>query len=116
MRPSIDLLRGALLTLVIASLSGCSEYLVRRDSISPFGGNTVEGDKLVQMVDPWPPASANRNIAYNGVVMENAVDRYKSGRVIPPKGTGTSASYAPVTPQNNSAPVGPTVTQPAGTN
>jgi hypothetical protein len=75
----------------------------------------VEGDKVVQMVDPWPRASADRNIAYNGVAMESAVDRYKTGRVIPPKGTGTSASYAPTTPQNNTTPLGPTVNQPVST-
>ena len=115
MRPSTDLMRGVLLTLVLVSLAGCSEYLVRRDSISPYGGNTIEGDKLVQMVDPWPRASANRDIAYNGIDMENAMERYKTGRVIPPKGTGTSASYAPASPQNNATPLGPTVNQPVTT-
>jgi hypothetical protein len=115
MRLSIDFMRGAVLTIVLVSLAGCSEYLVRRDSISPFGGNTVEGDKVVQMVDPWPRASANRNIAYNGIEMENAMERYKTGRVIPPKGTGTSTGYAaPASPQgNNTTPLGPTVNQPA---
>ena len=112
MRLSVNLMRGAVLTLGFITLAGCSEYLVRRDSISPFGGDTVQGDKLVQMVDPWPRASADRDIAYNGVAMEAAVDRYKTGRVIPPTGTGTSASYAAASPQNTNAPVGPTVNQP----
>jgi hypothetical protein len=116
MRLSADFARGAVLTLALVSLAGCSEYLVRRDAISPFGGNAVEGDQLVQMVDPWPPGSADRNIAYSGIDMENAMDRYKTGRVIPPKGTGTSGSYTPAaSPQNNTTPVGPTVNQPVGT-
>lgn len=116
MRLSIDFMRGAVLTLVLVSLAGCSEYLVRRDSISAFGGNTVEGDKLVQMVDPWPAASADRDIAYSGIDMQNAMDRYKTGRVIPPKGTTTSGSYTQAaSPQNNTTPVGPTVNQPVST-
>jgi len=112
MRLSVNLVRGAALTLAFVSLAGCSEYLVRRDAISPFGGDTVQGDKLVQMVDPWPRASADRDIAYNGVAMEAAIDRYKTGRVIPPNGTGTSGGYAAASPQNANAPVGPTANQP----
>lgn len=115
MRLSVDFIRGAVLTVALVSLAGCSEYLVRRDSISPFGGDTVEGDKLVQMVDPWPPASADRDIVYNGVKMEGAIDRYKTGRVIAPNATGTSTSYAPASTQNSAAPVGPTVNQPVST-
>ena len=66
------------------------------------------------MVDPWPPASANRDIAYDGDKMETAVDRYRTGRVIQPRGTGTSGSYDPPPQQpQNTSPVGPTVTQPA---
>jgi len=116
MRLPADLMRGAVLTLALLSLAGCSEYLARRDSISPLGGNTVEGDKLVQMVDPWPRASADRDIAYNGIEMENAMERFKSGRVIPPQGTGTSTSYTPAAPQSgNNTPLGPTVNQPVTT-
>ena len=115
MRLSVDFIRGAVLTVALLSLAGCSEYLVRRDAISPFGGDTVEGDKLVQMVDPWPRASADRDIIYNGVKMESAIDRYKTGRVIAPNGTGTSASYAPASPQNSAAPASPSVNQPVGT-
>jgi hypothetical protein len=111
---SIDFMRGAVLTLTLVSLAGCSEYLARRDSISPLGGNTVEGDKLVQMVDPWPRGSANRDIAYSGIEMENAMERYKTGRVIPPQGTTTSGSYTAAAAQNsnNTTPLGPTVNQP----
>ena len=104
----------ALAALLGASLAGCSEYLDHRDTISLNGGNAVAQDKIVQMVDPWPPASANRNIAFNGNVMESAVTRYRTGQVIVPRGIGTSASYAPPPggAQNNTQPVGPTVTQP----
>jgi len=116
MRLSVDFVRGAVLTLALVSLAGCSEYLARRDSISPLGGNTIEGDKLVQMVDPWPRASVDRDIAYSGIDIENAMERYKTGRVIPPKGTGTSGSYtAAANPQNNATPLGPTVNQPVST-
>jgi len=115
MRPSSKALRGialASLAALTAALAGCSEYLDRRDTISIQGGNAVQTDKVVQMVDPWPRASADRRIAHNGVLMQSAVERYRTGRVIAPNGTGTSATYQSA-PQNNQTPLGPTVNQPA---
>ena len=114
MRPSSNLVRSLALAAVLAMLAGCSEYLDRRDTIALNGGNAVATNKVTHMVDPWPRDSANRNIAFNGAKMETAMERYRTNKVIPPKGTGTSAAYesAPAA-QNNTAPVGPTVTQPA---
>jgi hypothetical protein len=75
-----------------AALAGCSDiYFDRRDTIAPWSGNAVAQNKVVQMVDPWPPYANNRNIAFDGKVMETAVGRYRAGRVIPPCNPATSA-------------------------
>jgi len=106
---------GALLSV----LGGCSpygEYLDRRDTIALSGGNAVATDAVTHMVDPWPLESANRNIAFNGAKMQTAMERYRTGRVIPPRGVGTSSAYQDAQgamSQNNGAPVGPPVTAPA---
>lgn len=113
MRPSTNAVRMALIAGALAALGACSEYSDRRDTIHISGGNAVFTDKVTQMVDPWPPASADHNLAYDGTVMQSAVERYRTGRVIPPHGTGTSATYQAAPPQNNTTPLGPTVTQPA---
>jgi hypothetical protein len=116
MRPSSNVLRGLALAAALAALAGCSEYFERQNNVSLVGGNAVNGDRVVQIVDPWPRASANRDIAYDGNKMETAADRYRTGRVIQPRGIGTSGTYdaAPAPQQpNNSTPVGPTVTSPA---
>jgi hypothetical protein len=106
--------RAIVLGASLASLAGCSEYFDRRDTIAVQGGNAVQTNKVVQMVDPWPRDSANRTIAYNGVVMQTAVERYRTGRVIPPSGINTATAYqSPTSQQNNTQPLGPTVTQPA---
>ena len=114
MRPSIKTVRRLALAAVLATLGGCSEYLDRRDTIALGAGNAIATDKVTHMVDPWPRASANRDIAFNGNKMESAFERYRTNKVTPPRGTGTSGTYetAPAAP-NNMAPVGPTVTQPA---
>jgi hypothetical protein len=114
MRPSNNAVRTLALGLALAALSGCSEYLDRRDTISLHGGDAIATDKVTQMVDPWPAASAQKNIGFNGERMETAMERYRTNRTYPPQGTGTSATYsqAPAAP-SNTAPLGPTVTQPA---
>ncbi len=113
MQRSSNILRALALGAAFGLLAGCSEYLDHRDTISQQGGNAVQTDKVTQMVDPWPRESANRNIAYDGTVMQLAAERYRTGRVIPPTGTGTSSSYQAPQQNNNNAPLGPQINQPA---
>ena len=116
MRPFSKATRPLALATVLAVLGGCSEYLDRRDPIARSGGNAVATNVVTHMVDPWPRESANRNIAFNGAKMQTAMERYRTGRVIPPRGVGTSSAYQDgqgAMSQNNGAPVGPSVTAPA---
>jgi hypothetical protein len=99
------------LAAVFATLAGCSEYLDRRDTIALSGGNAVATDQVTHMVDPWPRDSANREIAYNGDKMQSAVERYRTNKVTPPVGNGTSSTYQAPAVQNNVAPVGQSITQ-----
>jgi len=116
MQPSSNVLRGLALAALIAALAGCSQYFDRRETISLGGGDSIATDKVAQMADPWPRASADRDIAFNGAKMETAVERYRTNRVIQPRGNDTSSSYQQTqgsNDQNNTAPVGPTVSQAA---
>jgi hypothetical protein len=91
---------------MLSGLGACSEYLARRDGISVYGGDAVAGNQVVQMVDPWPRAAADRNIAYDGAVVSRAVQRYRTGRVIQPVLGGTSSAYQEM-PQPAAAPADP---------
>ncbi|MES1155364.1 MAG: hypothetical protein ABUL48_02930 [Pseudorhodoplanes sp.] len=86
-------------------LAGCSDiYFDRRDSIVPSAGDAVAANKVAQMVDPWPPASANKNIAFNGEKMQTAVERYRQGRIIPPvNATTSSVAYSQAAQQAGNA-------------
>src|SRR5882762_497096 len=110
MQPFNRLVRVCAITLAAAGIAGCSEYLDRRDALSLQSGNAVQTNKVSQMVDPWPRDSADRNIAFSGPVMESAVERYRTGRVIQPIGNGTSAAYQAA--QQNSAAAAAAVGQP----
>jgi hypothetical protein len=109
MQPFNKLVFAIAAASVAAGLAGCSEYLERRDGLSVQSGNAVQTNKVAQMVDPWPRASANRDIAYDGAVMGSAVERYRSGKVILPIGNGTSNAYQ-MSQQNNG--LAAAVTQP----
>jgi hypothetical protein len=110
MQPSNNPMRALALVALLAALTGCSQYLDHRETISLGGGDSVATNEVSQMVDPWPRDSANRNIAYNGDKMQSAVERYRTNKVIPPQGIGTSTSYQPAAAPNAPAPVGQTVT------
>jgi len=105
--------RTLALALLLTAVSGCSEYLDRRETIALGAGDAVATDAMTEMVDPWPRVAAQRNIGFNGERMENAVQRYKTNRTYQPSNSGTSTSYAPTPAPTNAAPVGPTVTAPA---
>jgi hypothetical protein len=93
MAPFNRLARVAAAGILGLGLASCSEYLDRRDGLSVQSGNAVETNKVAQMVDPWPRSSRSRNIAFNGAVIGSAVERYRTGRVIPPNDTSTSGVF-----------------------
>jgi hypothetical protein len=80
--------------LLASALAGCSDiYYDRRETVSFAAGDSVASAQAVQVIDPWPPAAYNRNIAYNGPRVAGAIERYRTGRIIEPKGTGTTNTY-----------------------
>jgi hypothetical protein len=80
-------------TLLTAMLGGCSEYYFdRREGITLHSGDAMASNRVTQMIDPWPAASGNRNIAYNGEKAAVAAERYRTGRVIPPVNVTTSSA------------------------
>jgi hypothetical protein len=100
MRRSDVLRRAALLAaLATATLTcACTDmYLDRRDSVSFGVGDAVATNKITQMVDPWPVAAGNRNIAYDGERMQAAAERYRTGKTTPLSAASTSSvRYEPV--------------------
>jgi hypothetical protein len=68
-----------------ATLGGCSDiYYDRRDTIALGAGDAVASNQVTHMVDPWPPHSGNRNIAFNGERMQRAVECYRANKVTTP--------------------------------
>lgn len=77
-----------------AMMAGCAQpdlYLDRRDSISFHAGDAVRSNIVAQTIDPWPRHAAKREIAHDGARMQAAGDRYRTGKIIEPKGLATSS-------------------------
>src|SRR2546423_5400615 len=91
--------RGAILALAATTLLGaCTDmYLDRRDTVSLAAGDAAATNKVTHMIDPWPLHAGNRHIDFDGERMAAAAERYRSDKVKPPAGTGTSSvKYEPV--------------------
>jgi hypothetical protein len=87
-------LAAALAATVCAMLGGCSEYYFdRRDTVTLYSGEAMAANRVTQTIDPWSPASGQRNIAYNGEKAAVASERYRTGHVIPPANALTSSTY-----------------------
>jgi hypothetical protein len=79
------------LLLLGGSLGGCSDlYYDRRETISLTADDARESNRVAQVIDPWPPHSANKNVAFDGNKMQTAVERYRTNRVIQPVNATTS--------------------------
>ena len=91
--------------LLAAMLAGCSDlYYDRRETVS-FGAKDAMASALAaQIIDPWPPASADRNIARNGVVVQSAIERYRTCQVIQPRIASSSGIYGNATAQQGAQP------------
>jgi hypothetical protein len=78
-----------------AVLSGCSDiYYDRRDTVLLGANDAVQTNKIVQMADPWPRYSANKQIAFNGERLQTAHEHYRAGKTIAPVNvTQTSRDY-----------------------
>jgi hypothetical protein len=80
---------AAALSVVLAA---CSDiYYDRRDSIHLSASNANATNIAVQTIDPWPRHAAHREILTNGEKIQPAIQRYKEGKVTPPRGLGTSS-------------------------
>lgn len=91
--PPIDRRLVLIAAAACSLLAGCSgNYYDRRDSIALSSGDAIASDQVVQMVDPWPRASRNRNIAFNGQRMQSAMERYRTNKVTKPVSALTSSA------------------------
>jgi hypothetical protein len=76
----------------MAALAGCSDiYYDRRDTAHISAGEANANNIAVQTIDPWPRHAARRDILTNGEKIQPAIQRYKEGKVIAPRGLGTSS-------------------------
>ena len=85
---------GKRLAIVLTSaalLAACAPN-VYQDSNTPFPdyGNSVKQNSAVMIIDPQPVSAANVDIDFDGRRDSIAIERYRTGTVIPPEDLRTS--------------------------
>jgi hypothetical protein len=76
-----------------AMLAGCSDiYFDRRETVALGAEDHLDVNRVAQMIDPWPRNVAKREIAFDGQKMQNAAERYRTGRTLPPVNVTTSSA------------------------
>src|SRR5262245_35697212 len=108
MRPSaeVSLLRPIIVAVLLSVvLAACSDiYYDRRETLTFQAGDAKAANAVAQTIDPWSPASENRNLVYNGERMQRAAERYRTNKTTPLMTTSTSSvllqpgQAAPATP------------------
>ena len=86
---------GAKIIVVVSAAvitSGCEEYLDRRDTVTRGAGESVAFNKATQTIDRWPAAARRDRWNSDGERARLAVDRYRTGKTIPPAEVGSSAT------------------------
>jgi hypothetical protein len=87
-----SLAAATLAAALCGTLGGCSEYYFdRRDTVTLYSGEAMAANRVTQTIDPWSPASGNRNIAYNGERAQGAAERYRTHKIIMPVSPLTSS-------------------------
>ena len=102
----VSVLRPIILAVVLSVvLAACSDmYYDRRETLTFQAGDAKDANIVAQTIDPWSPASANRNLTYNGERIQRAAERYRTNKTTPLMTTGTSSvllqpgQAAPLTP------------------
>lgn len=82
-------LRFLALLACLCALTGCNDYLERREGISPVAGDAVRANIATHVIDPWPPSARDRHIVLGAERLVEIVERSK----LPPP-----AAPVPVSP------------------
>jgi hypothetical protein len=90
-RPWIRLPAGFLLLM---ALSGCVDYLERRDTITLAAGDAQDWNKVVHTADPWPPYAMNNHIPGDGKRTAQVIQRYSTGNSTSSGNAGSDAAPA----------------------
>jgi hypothetical protein len=82
-----DMTKQIAIGLVTATLLAACGPSVYRDSTTPIPGygNAVKQNAAVMIIDPQPAAAANVNLDLDGRRAGIAIERYRTGTVIPPE-------------------------------
>lgn len=94
-KPAITAPLLPVLLLCAIALSGCNEYIDRRENVSISAGDSVARNKAIHIIDPWPTRSFDARLPANGARMQRAIETYRAGGVSRGGAQAAPANMAP---------------------
>nr|WP_254803819.1 hypothetical protein [Methylobacterium sp.] len=88
----LRILRPSLALVVALSVSACTDYLKRRDTLTLESGEAVQSNMAVHVIDPSPPGSARIVRDMDGERLQHGIERYRN----PQSGFGGGTGIAPI--------------------
>ncbi len=73
-------------------LTGCGDYLSRRETITSYAGDAVAANKVIHTIDPWPRSAQNTRIPANAERMQRVHERYRTRADAEEDSTASSAT------------------------
>ena len=70
--------------LAAFGLSGCTDYISRKETVMLSTGDAVQTSFVTHVRDPWPTHARNKNIAFDGERMQRVIQRYRTYDPSPP--------------------------------
>jgi len=88
--------------ITATSVTGCSEYLDRKDTLLLGAGNAVETNIATHVIDPWPKEAQSTYWTTSGRHAQRAVEAYDCRPIKPRDPDYVSPSFS-VNVNNNNA-------------
>jgi len=67
-------------------LSGCADYLARKDTVTFGAGNASDANVGIQTINPFPPNAKNTKIEVEGTTVDQAQQKIGARTASAPKG------------------------------
>jgi hypothetical protein len=88
----------ALGLLAALGLTGCTDYLERRQTIALEAGDAARANAAIHTIDPWPAAAQRTTLSHDGERLARVYERYRTRQDVEKPGAAPVTLIAPTTP------------------
>lgn len=88
----------ALVLLAALGLTGCTDYLERRQTIALNAGDAARANAAIHTIDPWPAVAQRTTLSHDGERLARVYERYRTRQDVEKPGAAPITLIAPTSP------------------